>query len=156
MLAAAPAPRLQAFFSAAAKLCIRSLNSSEPVASIIFAMAGVSSLGSAAACALLPHHFVLPRSAAMWGVLGAAGVLGCAVQLLVTTALKLAKAAPVLAMSYFMGTCGVGVWVGACGLWICGVWGGGVRWVAGTSCCGWHAALMCPASTAAQLLLAHP
>ena len=93
----------QAAFSAAAKLCIRSLGSTEPVASIIFAMAAVSSAGSALFCALLPRHFVLPRTAAAWGLLVAAGLLGCCVQLLATTALKLSKAAPTIAMSYFAG-----------------------------------------------------
>lgn len=90
----------QAVFSAAAKLCIRALGSTEPVASIIFAMAGVSTVGSTLFCALLPGHFVVPRSAAAWGLLLAAGLLGCGVQLLATTALKLSKAAPTIAMSY--------------------------------------------------------
>lgn len=100
-----PSPALppQAVFSAAAKLCIRSLGSSEPVASIIFAMAGVSTIGSALFCAVLPSHFVVPRSAAAWGLLLAAGLLGCGVQLLATTALKLSKAAPTIAMSYSAG-----------------------------------------------------
>lgn len=93
----------QAVFSAAAKLCIRSLGSTEPVASIIFAMAAVSSAGSALFCTLLPRHFVVPRTASAWGLLVAAGLLGCCVQLLATTALKLSRAAPVIAMSYFAG-----------------------------------------------------
>jgi len=80
------------------------------VASIIFAMAGVSTVGSTLFCALLPHHFVVPRSAAAWGLLLAAGLLGCAVQLLATTALKLSKAAPVISMSYFSGKWGA-VWL---------------------------------------------
>ena len=98
---------IQAVFSAAAKLCIRALGSTEPVASIIFAMAGVSTLGSTLFCALLPGHFVVPRSAAARGLLLAAGLLGCGVQLLATTALKLSKAAPTIAMSYTAGRQGV-------------------------------------------------
>ncbi|PRW58707.1 multidrug transporter isoform A [Chlorella sorokiniana] len=90
----------QAVFSAAAKLCIRSLGSTEPVASIIFAMAGVSTLGSTLFCALLPGQFVVPHSAAAWGLLLAAGLLGCGVQLLATTALKLSKVAATISMSY--------------------------------------------------------
>lgn len=89
---------LQAVFSASAKLCIRSLNSSEPVASIILSMAAVSCVGSALFCLLLPHHFVVPHTASAWGLLLAAGLLGCCVQLLATTALRLSKAAPTIAM----------------------------------------------------------
>jgi len=94
---------LQAVFSAAAKLTIRALGSTEPVASIIFAMAAVSTVGSTVLCALLPRHFVVPRSAAAWGLLLGAGLMGCGVQLLATTALKLSKAAPTIAMSYMAG-----------------------------------------------------
>ena len=94
---------MQAVFSAAAKLCIRSLGATEPVATIIFAMAAVSTLGSAVLCALLPHHLVVPPSAAAWALLLAAGLLGCGVQLLATTALKLSRAAPTIAMSYRAG-----------------------------------------------------
>lgn len=67
-------------FSAAAKLCIRSLGGTEPVSAIIYAMAAASTLGSAASCALLPAHFVVPASARQWGLLLGAGVLGCGVQ----------------------------------------------------------------------------
>ena len=65
--------------------------------------AAVSTLGSAALCALLPGHFAVPPSPAAWGLLLAAGLLGCGVQLLGTTALKLSRAAPTIAMSYIAG-----------------------------------------------------
>lgn len=67
---------------------------------IILSMAGVSTAGSALACALLPGQWAWPRSAAAWGLLAACGALGCGVQWLATTALRLSRAAPVIAMSY--------------------------------------------------------
>jgi len=89
--------------SAGAKLTIRTLGFTEPVAFIIFVNAAVSTVGSTALCALLPQHFVVPRSAAAWWLLPGTGLMGCGVQLLSTMALKLSKAAPTIAMSYMAG-----------------------------------------------------
>ncbi len=143
----------QAAFSAAAKLTIRALGSTEPVASIILSMAVVSTAGSAALCVLLPGQLAAPRGAAAWALLGSTGLIGLGVQVrrrctlwgpggssimcqsdarlparpvreatpgprvvsaclnvgclpvqvLNTQALKLSKAAPTIAMSYFAG-----------------------------------------------------
>ena len=71
-------------------------------------MAGVSTAGAALACALVPGQWAWPRSGGAWGALAAVGALGCGVQWLATTALKLSRAAPVIAMSYL----GVSCWVG--------------------------------------------
>ncbi|KAL4425097.1 hypothetical protein ABPG77_010411 [Micractinium sp. CCAP 211/92] len=91
----------QAAFSAAAKLTIRALGSTEPVASIILSMAVVSTACSAALCVLLPGQLAAPRGAAAWALLGSTGLIGLGVQVLNTQALKLSKAAPTIAMSYF-------------------------------------------------------
>jgi hypothetical protein len=99
-----PPPLPQAAGSAGAKLCVRSLRT-EAVSSVVFSMAVVSTLGSAALCALLPHHFVVPPSAGIWALLLAAGLLACGVQFLATLSLKLSKATPAVAMSYFAGGC---------------------------------------------------
>jgi drug/metabolite transporter (DMT)-like permease len=88
---------------AAAKLTVRSLGSTEPVASIVFSMAAVSVAMSAAMCVLLPHHWMVPRSPAIWALLGAAGLLACGVQLAATLALKLSRATPVVLVSYVTG-----------------------------------------------------
>lgn len=87
-------------FSAAAKVCIRALGSTEPVQSIVASMAAVSTLGSALLCAVLPHHFVRPTGAVTWLLLVAVGMLGFGNQYLITAALKLSSAAPAVAMSY--------------------------------------------------------
>ena len=71
-----PAPCPQAVFSAAAKIVIRLLGSTEPVLAIVAAMAAVSITLSSLACALLPRHFVVPRDAATWLLLLATGLLG--------------------------------------------------------------------------------
>lgn len=90
-------------------------------------MAAVSSVGSVLACAILPHHWAMPHSAAAWALLAAVGLLGCGVQLLATTALKLSRAAPVIAMSYLGGEFGVcrevsSVRVQATLVWMCKAW----------------------------------
>lgn len=93
----------QAAFLSAAKLCVRSLNSSESVAAIVFVMAAVSTAGAAALCAALPHHWRAPPSALAWALLLSTGVMACGVQWLATIALKLCRAAPVVAMSFTTG-----------------------------------------------------
>ena len=97
-----PLPLTQAAGSAGAKLCVRSLRT-EAVSSVVFSMALVSTLGSGALCALLPRHFVVPPTAGVWALLLAAGLLACGVQFLATLSLKLSKATPAVAMSYFAG-----------------------------------------------------
>ena len=91
---------MQAFFTAGAKLSIRALGSTESVPLIILSMSSVSALGSALLCAALPHHFVVPPSLRAWALLGATGACGCGVQLFGTQALRLAQAAPAVAMSF--------------------------------------------------------
>ena len=71
-------------------------------------MAGVSTLGSAALCAVVPGgQWAWHPGGGGAALLAAAGVLGCGVQLLNTQALKLSRAAPTIAMSYVAGE-GVG------------------------------------------------
>ncbi|PSC73933.1 Solute carrier family 35 member G1 isoform A [Micractinium conductrix] len=91
---------LQAAVVAANKLVVRSLGGTEPVPSIMMSMAGVSVAVSASLCALLPNHWVLPRGADTWALLGGAGLTACGVQLAATTALKLSRAVPVVMVSY--------------------------------------------------------
>ncbi|KAL4431068.1 hypothetical protein ABPG75_006324 [Micractinium tetrahymenae] len=64
-------------------------------------MAAVSTAGSGTLCLLLPGQLAVPRGGAAWALLGSTGLIGVGVQVLNTKALKLSKAAPTIAMSYF-------------------------------------------------------
>jgi len=93
---------LQAGFSAGARMSVRALGTTgEPVSSIIFAVATVSTVGGVALGVLLPsQRFIAPPSALAWAYLAGTGLCACGVQLLQTTALQRARAAPAVAMSY--------------------------------------------------------
>lgn len=105
-MAADPAPHtLQATCVAASKLTVRLLGQTEPVPTIIFSIAACAAVGAATMCVALPGQWVLPRSAGVWALLGAAGGLACVVQLLATLALKLSRATPVVLVSYISCEC---------------------------------------------------
>lgn len=93
---------LSACFSAGARLAVRRLGKAdEPVASIVFSMALVSTLGAFIAGPLIPGRpFVRPQSAKTWGCMVGAGLCACMVQLLQTTAMQRINAAPAVAISY--------------------------------------------------------
>lgn len=85
---------------AASKLTVRLLGQTEAVPTIVFSIAACAAVGAGAMCTVLPGQWVMPRSAGVWGLLGAAGGLACVVQLLATMALKLSRATPVVLVSY--------------------------------------------------------
>jgi len=91
----------QSFSSAGVKLIIRYLGKTEPVVSIVFAMAALSTIGSAVLCAVVPsQHLITPARPRDWVFLGGVGVCAIGVQMAQTTALKYTAAAPVVVMSY--------------------------------------------------------
>ncbi|KAK9812242.1 hypothetical protein WJX73_006670 [Symbiochloris irregularis] len=96
---------LQAFSSACAKMCVRELRTTEsPFVSVLY-LSMCSFVASIVGCAIpaalkVPNSFRLPIGLKEWGFLLGVGLASWGSQICMTNALRFARAAPALAMSY--------------------------------------------------------